>query len=143
MFFPSKNPPILMTCQSSSYLASLERSSAAWPVFAGLRIHVHRESQEPGGFPEQLVFVRCTVSRRSCQRLCPVSLPDLQRGEAAHFLVGSTAPDYEADPLAVCNVIQTLKLALPSESAMLTLPFAARICADVDVSVWRQSNVRS
>jgi Protein of unknown function (DUF4232) len=85
------------------------------------------------------------IARRRCSNCVnglyaprPNGRVDLQPGEAAHFLVGSTVPDYEADPLAVCNVIQTLKLALPSESAMLTLPFAARICADVDVSAWRQ-----
>src|ERR1035438_599010 len=60
------------------------------------------------------------IARRRCPNCVnglyaprPNGRIDLQPGEAAHFLVGSTAPDYEADPLAVCNVIQTLKLALP------------------------------
>jgi hypothetical protein len=86
------------------------------------------------------------IARRRCPNCVnglyaprPNGRIDLQPGEAAHFLVGSTAPDYETDPLAACNAIENLKLALPSEGATLTLPFAARICADVDVSAWRQA----
>lgn len=64
---------------------------------------------------------------------------DLQPGGEAHFLITGTEFDTAEDPWMHCPVqFPTINVTLTPGDTPVSLPFATKVCAAVDISAWRE-----